>query len=180
MNFQKEMELLISRSNFYEELKKDIALQELKNKAYQYQKDNSSFFTKITNFKNKKDDNKYFANLKKAKISSKEEIKKYLSLKNDIPFKVIFKKFLQKQTTVSDFNSADTSYMKYEVFLQIDSSFSKDYQYFKKIFKNETTAKNYFNKLKNKIKNTDTVNLFNEILDDLNRKISLLEQNRSL
>ena len=70
--------------------------------------------------------------------------------------------------------------MKYEVFLQIDSSFSKDYQYFKKIFKNETTAKNYFNKLKNKIKNTDTVNLFNEILDDLNRKISLLEQNRSL
>ena len=74
MNFQKEMELLISRSNFYEELKKDIALQELKNKAYQYQKENSSFFTKITNFKNKKDDNKYFANLKKAKISSKEKI----------------------------------------------------------------------------------------------------------
>ncbi len=157
MNYNDEA-FIISKCNLISKLKHDLAIYNLKKPL------NSSIDKEL--------DNKYFANIKKPCLIKPSE-ESFIIKKDNLFLKVIYKRFIQKQITISDYNHADTSYVKYLVFLQFSSI---DYKFFQISFLNETKAKNYYETLKAKINDFSTSELLKEIKTDLNKEISLLEK----
>ncbi len=167
MKHKEKIDTLIEKSKIVDLLEEKKALNLLRN----IEKKLLSSMSKRT-VKEKKEDDLYFATLKCANSIDENEIVFSLE-KDNILFEVILSKFLQKQTTLSDYNSKDTSYIKYEVYININKN---DIKYLMKDFKKEEKANNYFKKLKNEVELTDKDNILNKINSNLNKKIASLKK----
>lgn len=176
MIYEKEIKLLVNKTKKKEKLEQELALKELRSKALALKKDKKSFLKqKWQDSKEKVLDKKYFSKLKKDNLNHNEE--EIFSLEKDnILFKVIYNKFLQKQVTVSDFNHCDTSYIKFDIFLSIEKNNIKDMQFLEKNFVEEREARNYFSELKEKIVKTNADILLHDILLMLNNEIKNLQK----
>ena len=168
MYYEREINLLASKSKVLKEFENKVAIIRLKKMANDYLIHSSK--NETYHLKNLKTNDTRFP-IKKSENYIKNEEKIFSLMKNEIIFNVRLNKFWQKQITVSNYNHIDTSYIKYEVYIQIDNKKISKNKYMLKFFLNEKYAENYFRFLKRKIMDVKTKPLLNEIMSKIDKKI---------
>lgn len=170
MYYEKEINLLAQKSQILQEIKRDYAIKELRKKASNYKQESSTLKRKI-NYSNDLEDEDACFSTKKSENYIENEEKVFPIIKDKITFNIHLNKFWQKQFTVSNYEHVDTSYVKYEVYIQMNYDKIINDKYMLKTFLDEKKAETYFKNLKEKLVNTSTQKIFDEIIDCLDEKI---------
>ena len=163
MIYNEKSNLLALKYKELKELEREFAIKSLKERATKYKQE--LLHEKINNQAEIKHDNDYFSTLKSENYMENE----------DNIFNIHLNQFWQKQTTISNYNHADTSYIKYEVYIQIDNEHSQD-KYLLECFKDKKQAEDYFDLLKKKLTATPTNDLFKELIEKYDKEISYLKK----